>query len=467
MLRQIEHDAAFLKGLIASLTSKQTSVTQNGVKLTGEELEEALAKARASNQFTLNQLEIILESGIIPDKYTSIITRQTYYPSTDDLKLKQTQTLPKARYTIFCRKEKKRPDGLKNSQMRLFRDDGSIVTSFFMEHKPNGNYPKGGFAAKVKKGSLSEGNNDPKYAVKIFHKNMFNGDTIHELRLAMRAAYSYEQFGRAGYAVRNNNKQYLITEWINGVNLDDADQDQIQSMPIPRRIVMAISLLRELNVLHKQGLLHNDIKPSNVMVNFGRLCFVDLDSVRVKNEIPLYGNSPLFTKAFLPTAQIAYDATYTNKAYLLFDEKTDLYAAGITLMHLFKEIYSPVQKESNINVNGGTIKTFTYAPFSILHGTKYAEHPELQKILKNMVFQENDALDSCEAYIDALMCVLKQYPDYEQYLAEDRLTELGKNIAAGDGEKAFKEIEIELLGYNQRSEMIDDLLSNSQKKPKL
>lgn len=455
MLRQIKQDAAFLKGLIASLRSDQTTVTSNGVKLTGEQLESTLAKARASNAVTLEHLELIIESGIIPDKYTSIITKQTYYPTKDELKIKEDQVLPQGKHTFFCLKEKRKPEGLKNSRIKLVRDDGSQIVTFFMEHKTDGKYPKGGFAKKVKQGSLSEGNGEPKYAIKIYHKNMFNGETIHELRLAMRAAYCYKQLGREGYAFRENNKQYLVTEWLSGSNLDVADQAQIQSMPIPRRIVMAISLLRELQLLHKQGLIHNDIKPSNVMINFGRLRFVDLDSVRPKNEKPLFGTTPLFTEAYLPDVQMMFDATYDPESmYLKFNEQTDLYALGLTLAHLFQEIYIPKQEKRTINANGGPVKTFDCTTFSLQHGPKYTDHPELQKIIKNMVFQENDELKSCVDYIDALLKVLKTYPDYVQYLAEDRLFGLGANLTANDGKAAFKDIEIELLGYNQRVDAV-------------
>jgi len=250
----------------------------------------------------------------------------------------------------------------------------------------------------------------------------------------------------------------MVTEWIEGVNLERANQDQVQSMPIPRRIVMAISLLRELDIFHKQGLIHNDIKPNNVMINFGKLCFVDLDSVRPKNEKPLCGNTPMCTASFMPTAQMAFDVTYSSDdVYLKFNEKTDMYAFGITIIHLFQEIYLPKQEKITINVNGGSIKTFEYAPFSLHHGPKYSEHPALQKILKNMVFQENDKLTSCEDYINALQEVLKLYPDYEKYLAEDRLVGLGKDIAPDDGVKAFKDIEIELLGFNQRLDCVRKL----------
>jgi hypothetical protein len=42
ILQQIRIDAAYLRNLISSLRSDRTTVTTNGVRLTGDELEENL-----------------------------------------------------------------------------------------------------------------------------------------------------------------------------------------------------------------------------------------------------------------------------------------------------------------------------------------------------------------------------------------------------------------------------------------
>ena len=42
--------------------------------------------------------------------------------------------------------------------------------------------------------------------------------------------------------------------------------------------------------------------------------------------------------------------------------------------------------------------------------------------------------------------------DHEKYPEEDPLVGLGSDLSAEDGEKAFREIEVELLGYNQRAD---------------
>ena len=457
ILPHIRSDAEFLRNLIASLRSDRTTVTSNGKLLTGEELEASLEAARAENRTKLRKLDLILESGFIPEKYVSIIDKQTYYPSSEELRQKE-EALPPGKHSFFCTKKSRKSTGLQNSNYAVVQDDGKPIISFFIEHKDDKKYPKGGFAAKVKKGSLHIGDTESKYAVKIYHKNMFHGDTFHELRLAMRAAYCYKQLGREGYSFRRNGKQYMVTEWLTGVNLDVANQDSLQSMPIPRRIVMAINLFRELSILHKQGLIHNDIKPSNVMVNYGKLNFVDLDSVRPQDEEPILGSTPMYTEHYLPNAQMSYDAVYNPRnLYLQFNQETDIYAMGLTLTKLFEEIYTQKYNNQVIKVNGGSVATHTFKTINLYRGSKYSEHPELQKLLKNMVFHEQTEISTADDYIEALLKTLATYPDYEQYLAEDKLKGTGSDLSYGDGERAFRDIEIELLGYNQRVEAYNKL----------
>jgi len=460
VLQQIASDAQYLRNLISGLTSDRCTVEADGVWLSGASLEAVLKNTREATRVELKALELILESGVIPDTYYSTITKQSYVPSADEL-IKKAEGLPKASHTFFTSKKSRKSDcNQKNSRFTLIADDASPVFTFFMEKKGDKKYPKGNFAAKVKQGFLADGGDAPKYAVKIYKKGIFSGNSIHELRVAMHAAYCYRMLGRAGLAFRTNQKQYVVTEWLTGVDLGLANQEQIQSMPIPRRIVMAISLLRELNILHKAGLIHNDIKPGNVMVNFGKLSFVDLDSVRCKNEAPYYGTTPMFTERFLPSAQISFDIKHNSgELHLKFDEQTDIFAMGLTLIHLFQEIYVPKELDQEINVAGGPIKTHIFHTFALGHGTQYASHPALQQLLKKMIMYTPHAPMTVEQLLSEFKAVLLTYPGYEDYLAEDRLVDLKADYTPEVGAQSFKEIEIELLGFNQRAEAVNRKLS--------
>lgn len=108
IIQQVKKDAEFLRNLISNL--KYSTVIQNGVELTGEALEEALETVRAGNRVELQKLELILQSGIVPEKYYSIITHQEYHPSDEERK-KMLEPLPSAQHTFFVEKNlEKRPN---------------------------------------------------------------------------------------------------------------------------------------------------------------------------------------------------------------------------------------------------------------------------------------------------------------------------------------------------------------------
>lgn len=367
----------------------------------------------------------------------------------DEEQKKILESLPPAHHTFFVAKASRKTTDQKLSHFTVYRDNAKSVMSFFIEHNKNKKYPGGGYASRVKKAYLTV-DAKPKYAIKIYHQNMFAGNTVHEMRLAMRSAYCYKQLGRESACFRIHEKQYLLTEWLRGGNLFEADQKKIQSMPIPRRIVMAISLLRELSILHRQGLIHHDIKPHNVMINYGRLGFVDLDSVTPKGEPPLVGPTPIYTKRYLPTAEMSFHATYhPTTLFLKFDEKTDLRQLGRTLCSLFQEIYVPTKCDQIIQLDNSS-DTYNFETVVLVYGKEYSKHPQLQKLLKQITSLEYSSPATADECIEAFMKILSTYPDFEEYLKEDRLVDVGKNLSSTDGEKAFKEIEIELLGYNKR-----------------
>lgn len=457
ILQQIKNDIRTIKQIISTIDG--STVRCNGGWLKGQELKEAIECAKAENVIRLQQLELILESGVIPNPYFSIVTNTNYLPSEEELK-QISKPLPKAHHTYFTLKNSRKDDpAMKLSNFTIVEDDAKKVMSFFIEHDQKKAYPSGGFAQKIKKGFLKENDVKPAYAIKIYRNDIFEGNTIEELRIAMRSAYCYHQLGRSGLSFRHNDKQYMVTEWLQGVNLDCANQDQIKLIPMARRIVMAISLLRELSILHRQGLIHHDIKPDNVIIDYGWLRFVDLDSVTPLNSSFINNTNPMCTPGFLPTAQMNYDLFNNPKALKnKLNVLTDLFQIGITLTYLFQEIYIPKMSEEKIAVNGGTTpSTFTNKEFQFTHGTEYDKHPALQKLLKSMICQDDASPKSADECINQLKDILKTYPNYLQYLKEDRLIGVGKNLSLKDGENAFRQIEFELLGFNQRAEAVTKL----------
>lgn len=430
-----------------SLLDGDVIVELNNQILSGANRDQTIANAISNLDVQIRFLQFSIGDLIFPDEYVSFVTGTTHYPTEEDKK--KYKPLPPSKHTFFCVKQSRKNYGDPNSKFILTEDGKKICFDFFIQHDPDKKYPNGTFAKKVKKGSISVENFKPAFAIKVFNNDNIE-NSAHQLRLAMRSAYLYRMLGRTGYSFRRNNKQYLVSDWCKGVNLYDADQSDVRSIPIPRRIVMAISLLNELSILHSLGLVHCDIKPGNVMINFGELYFVDLDSVRLENDI--FEQHPLMcTHEYLMTAQMKFDAIH-NPLNLRkkLNYKTDIYALGLTLAYMFQEIYIPHEESITANVIGGSSESFTYPIISLIHGPEYDKHQSLQKLLKSMVFQSESGLSTCREYTNALLEIVKEYPDHEKYLNEIRLPNHADNITKEDGEKAFGEIEKEIFEYNTR-----------------
>lgn len=97
--------------------------------------------------------------------------------------------------------------------------------------------------------------------------------------------------------------------------------DELKSRIIP-------SVNEGLKALHKEGMIHKDLKPSNIMLcdNGMDVSIIDFGISSVRNE----GNTVLLTKTGM-TPEYSAPETFRN----LFLEESDYYSFGITLFELF------------------------------------------------------------------------------------------------------------------------------------
>lgn len=68
----------------------------------------------------------------------------------------------------------------------------------------------------------------------------------------------------------------FATRWIDGLPLTDG----AAPLPLPARLALFVQLLDAVGFLHRQGVLHLDLKPSNTLVGGGALTLLDLGSAR-------------------------------------------------------------------------------------------------------------------------------------------------------------------------------------------
>lgn len=457
LLAQIKSDYQFLKLLIESLSpSGTTTVSTNGVLLSGKDRENALQQAIDSNMAELTRLQAIINSGVLPSSYTSIITKKTYHPSPEELK--EEKPLPVAIHSIFCAKTSRKRQHLLKSRFELYDPNAKQLLSFFVEHKTDGSYPHGNFSGKVKK-CFSEVDEEktPKYALKVFKKDEFNGDSMHELRTAMRGAFCSRILGRTGYAFRRNNKQYLLADWLQGTTLGETNLEKILSMPIPKRINLALMLISEIAVLHKHGITHCDIKPKNIMFTGDALHIFDFDSARLENEmIATTLAGPMHTPEFLEP-QLNWDAKNNPINFTRnLNKKSDLYALGLSLSFFFPDVIIPAYEKGSVKVNGGSAGTYEFDTVKLRYGSKFKEHEQLGNFIISLVNDDlSKRIKSIEEAYDALSTILRnKYPsEAEDKTIAPLLKVIMQSTSSIDsGRKAFDEIESELVAFNARNE---------------
>ncbi len=169
--------------------------------------------------------------------------------------------------------------------------------------------------------------------------------------------------------------------------------DTIGEVPLDRAIEITLDVLDALNYTHSRGLIHKDIRPSNIRFNeTGSAILADFGMAEIASKAAMK-----FKKtAFIPPPH--YTAPEQIKSFDLADERSDIYSLGAVLYHMItkklpfegdiRQIY--YQKLSGYNVQ----------PPRMLNPDI---PPELETIvLKAMSPDPRDRFQSAQEMMDAL-----------------------------------------------------------------
>ncbi len=130
-----------------------------------------------------------------------------------------------------------------------------------------------------------------------------------------------------------NGTAYLVMEFLKGQTLGKRIEKQGK---LPAREVqdIALKLLDALEVVHKAGMLHRDIKPDNVFLHQdGRVVLIDFGSARQFAQGKTQQHTRLVTPGYAPLEQYGTAGK--------FGPYTDLYALGATLYHALMGVVPP------------------------------------------------------------------------------------------------------------------------------
>jgi serine/threonine protein kinase len=124
---------------------------------------------------------------------------------------------------------------------------------------------------------------------------------------------------------------YLVMEFLEGVGLDRL-VEQRGSLPLPEACEVARQAALGLQHIHEHGLVHRDVKPSNLMLTTsGQVKVLDLGLTRLLNP-SVEGGQITSRGQFLGT--LDYVAPEQCEDSHEVDIRADIYSLGCTLYHL-------------------------------------------------------------------------------------------------------------------------------------
>ncbi len=119
----------------------------------------------------------------------------------------------------------------------------------------------------------------------------------------------------------------VLEEYIDGVPIHQAGLSEKQLMRAFQELCETLSFL------HKQKIIHKDIKPENILIaRDGHIRLIDFDISRTQKEEAGHDTRILGTRGFAPPEQYGFAQT---------DARSDIYQAGITL----KQLLGPLAKD--------------------------------------------------------------------------------------------------------------------------
>ncbi len=181
-------------------------------------------------------------------------------------------------------------------------------------------------------------NSNKRIAVKRVKDIYANNKMIRE-RARQEASLSFshpnlvQMIGLCEYAP-NYGPIFILSEYVAGITLEVHVKEQLNSLPTEERMekiaIEICHVLDALQYLHSRGVVHRDVKPSNVMIENGSVIkLMDLGIARLNGGNKYSSFGFIGTPQYAAPEQILRDAQNTE-----INAQTDIYAVGITLYEL-------------------------------------------------------------------------------------------------------------------------------------
>lgn len=137
---------------------------------------------------------------------------------------------------------------------------------------------------------------------------------------------------------------FIVSRLVQGVTLDRYVEQTFSNRPdrVNRIIKCILPVLDALEYIHAKGIIHLDIKPSNIMVENGsNIRLMDLGIAYTHAQGAITASGLLGTPGYAAPEQYLV----AGQTGLPFDERTDIYQLGVTLYELISGV-KPYQRNA-------------------------------------------------------------------------------------------------------------------------
>lgn len=172
-----------------------------------------------------------------------------------------------------------------------------------------------------------------KVAIKKIKKHFSNNPQIrkrvlNEASLRFDNPHLVEMYG----ACEVDGIIYVVSKLVQGVDFNVFLSQKIRQMPsfVERICRLYFQILDALSYLHSRGILHLDIKPSNIMMENG--CNLRLMDLGIACEMNKISNED--SAVFWGTPKYAAPEQFPDSPYVGISRATDIYQAAVTLYEL-------------------------------------------------------------------------------------------------------------------------------------
>jgi tRNA A-37 threonylcarbamoyl transferase component Bud32 len=194
--------------------------------------------------------------------------------------------------------------------------------------------------------------------------------------------------------VEQDGNLYLIMEYVEGKGLDELIQEQATPISIDRARKLMIQIVEAFAYAHRNGIVHRDVKPSNILVTTNdQIKVLDFGIAKLVGE----GKHHL-TKTGTQMGTVFYMSPEQVRGQIL-DSRSDIYSLGVTFYELFSGVCPYKSMTTEYEIYDSIVKQ----PLLDLTKTMGSEYSSMWRIIQKATAKElNERYQTCDELLKDL-----------------------------------------------------------------